>query len=92
MIIYLSVDHNNKKHKNTLQLKLISTLILLKQTFFSSLVGGFLKQIMSGAYMKVKIAIPNSIHSNPIVFTNVPLNAGPTKREHLILLQKVIVV
>jgi len=31
----------------------------------------------SGAYIKVKMAIPNSIHSKPMVLTKVPLKAGP---------------
>jgi hypothetical protein len=31
----------------------------------------------SGAYKKVRMAIPKSIHSKPIVLTNVPLIAGP---------------
>lgn len=30
-----------------------------------------------GAYANVRIAMPNSIHSNPMVFTRVPLIAGP---------------
>jgi hypothetical protein len=33
---------------------------------------------MRGAYRKLRIAMPKSIHSKPIVFTSVPLSAGPT--------------
>lgn len=51
--------------------------ILQQITFFSSLVGGALKKYIVGAYRKFNIAIPKSIHSNPMVFTKVPLIAGP---------------
>lgn len=51
----------------------------MKLTFFSSLVGGLRRIIMSGAYANVRMAIPNSIHSNPMVFTRVPLIAGPVE-------------
>jgi hypothetical protein len=46
-------------------------------TFFSSLAGGLFRMNRSGAYKKVRMAIPKSIHSKPIVLTNVPLKAGP---------------
>lgn len=52
----------------------------MKLTFFSSLVGGLRRIIMSGAYANVRMAIPNSIHSNPMVFTRVPLIAGPVEQ------------
>lgn len=54
----------------------------MKLTFFSSLVGGLRRIIMSGAYANVRMAIPNSIHSNPMVFTRVPLIAGPVQSIH----------
>lgn len=53
---------------------------LLSNTFFSSFVGGFFRMHISGAYMNVRMAIPNSIHSKPIVLTSVPLIAGPVNR------------
>jgi hypothetical protein len=46
-------------------------------TFFSSLVGGFFRLMSNGAYKKFSMAIPKSIHSNPIFLTKVPLIAGP---------------
>lgn len=46
-------------------------------TFRSSFVGGHLKKYIKGAYIKHNIASPNNIHSKPILFTNVPLSAGP---------------
>lgn len=42
-------------------------------TFFSSFVGGALKNVSSGAYRKHKTAMPANIHSKPIVLTSVPL-------------------
>ena len=43
------------------------------------MVGGFLRIHISGAYMNVRMAIPNNIHSKPMVLTRVPLIAGPVE-------------
>jgi hypothetical protein len=37
---------------------------------------------MRGAYRKFRMAIPNNIHSKPIVFTSVPLKAGPAVHDY----------
>lgn len=58
---------------------------MLRLTLRSSLVGGHLKRYISGAYRKHNIASPNSIHSKPILFTSVPLRAGPVSVQRCII-------
>jgi hypothetical protein len=61
-------------------------------TFFSSLVGGFFRLMSNGAYKKFSMAIPKSIHSNPIFLTKVPLIAGPEcPRKNGVVIVRIII-